>query len=329
MRFMGGDDNRGMTTPAPALPTFASAQVGAVRLPDWGLIRAVGPDAASFLQGQLTQDVQSLPEGQARLAGYCSAKGRLLASFIVWRDGPESFHLACSADLLAATLKRLSMFVMRAKCKLSDASGNMGLWGVVGSRASTALSAAEQQPAWTVTRQGEAQAVRLPDVGGVPRWLVAAPVLQDFSALPSMTLTDWQWLEVQSGLVRIVAATADAFVPQMVNFELVGGVNFKKGCYPGQEVVARSQYRGTLKRRGALLRSPQPLMAGQEVYHSADPGQPAGTVALAAGPVDGAYLALAELKLAALQGGSLHLGAADGAALMPAPLPYELPSDAP
>ena len=93
--------------------------------------------------------------------------------------------------------------------------------------------------------------------------------------------------------------------------------------------TARSQYRGTLKRRGTLLRSPQPMAAGQEVYHSADPGQPAGTVALAAGPVDGAYLALTELKLAALQGGSLHLGAADGATMTPAPLPYELPSDGP
>lgn len=326
---MGGDDNRHMTTPALAQPLSTAALNGVVKLPEWGLIRAVGPDAASFLQGQLTQDVQSLPVGQARLAGYCSAKGRLLASFIVWRDGPETFNLACSADLLAATLKRLSMFVMRAKCKLSDASGDMGLWGWMGSAAATALNATEPQPAWAVTQQGETQAVRLPDVGGVPRWLVAAPVAQDFSAMPSLALANWQWLEVQSGLVRIVAATAEAFVPQMVNFELVGGVNFKKGCYPGQEVVARSQYRGTLKRRGTLLRSAVPLVAGQEVFHSADPGQPAGTVALAAGPVDGAYLALTELKLAALAGGSLHLGAADGAALTPAALPYELPSDGP
>lgn len=309
-----------MSVPAP---------VGAVRLPEWGLIRAVGPDAASFLQGQLTQDVQSLPEGQARLAGYCSAKGRLLASFIVWREGPESFNLACSADLLPITLKRLSMFVMRAKCQLSDASGQWSLWGLAGTEAASALAAPPSQPAWAVSRQGEIQAVRLPDVGGVPRWLVAAPAAQNFSALPALPLPEWHWLEVRSGLVRIVAATADAFVPQMVNFELVGGVNFKKGCYPGQEVVARSQYRGTLKRRGALLRSTVPLQAGQEVFHSADPGQPAGTVALAAGPVAGAHLALAELKLASLGSGSLHLGSADGAALTPEPLPYTIPSDAP
>jgi folate-binding protein YgfZ len=324
---MGGDDNRRMTTPALALTPSTATLNGAVKLPDWGLIRAAGPDAASFLQGQLTQDVLSLAVGQARLAGFCSPKGRLLASFIVWRDGPESFNLACSADLLAVTLKRLNMFVMRAKCKLSDASGDMNLWGLVGSGAATALAATEQQPAWAVTLQGETLAVRLPDVGQVPRWLVAAPVAHDFSPLPSLALADWQWLEVQSGLVRIVAATADAFVPQMVNFELVGGVNFKKGCYPGQEVVARSQYRGTLKRRAALLGSTVPLQAGQEVFHSADPGQPAGTVALSAGPVAGGYVALTELKLAALGGGSLHLGSADGATLVPMALPYPMPGD--
>lgn len=326
---MGGDDNRGMTTTALAQNPSSAALRGAVKLPEWGLIQATGPDAATFLQGQLTQDVQSLALGQARLAGYCSAKGRLLASFIVWRDGPETFNLACSTDLLASTLKRLSMFVMRAKCKLSDASGDWALWGLAGQDVAIALGASEPQAAWAVARNADIQAVRLPDVGGVPRWLAAAPVSQTFAPLPALALDEWQWLEVQSGLVRIVAATADAFVPQMVNFELVGGVNFKKGCYPGQEVVARSQYRGTLKRRGALLRSPQPLVAGQEVYHSADPGQPAGTVALAAGPVGGAYLALTELKLAALAGGSLHLGAADGAALTPAALPYELPNDGP
>lgn len=325
---MGGDDNRRMTTPAHAPPSSTATFTGAVRLPEWGLIRAVGPDTASFLQGQLTQDVQSLSVGQARLAGYCSPKGRLLASFIVWRESPEVFNLACSADLLPATLKRLSMFVLRARCKLSDASAERPLWGLVGHAAASMLGAAEPQAAWAVSVQGETQAVRLPDVDGARRWLVMVSVAaQNFAALPSLAWADWQWLEVRSGLVRIVAATADAFVPQMVNFELVGGVDFKKGCYPGQEVVARSQYRGTLKRRVALLQATAPLQAGQEVFHSADPGQPAGTVALGAGPVDGAYIALAELKLAALEGGSLHLASADGARLAPQALPYAMPGD--
>jgi hypothetical protein len=114
----------------------------------------------------------------------------------------------------------------------------------------------------------------------------------------------------------------------MVNFELAGGVNFQKGCFPGQEVVARSQYRGTLKRRAQLLTSTVPLEPGQEVFHSADPGQPAGLVALAGQRPDGLHAALVELKLAALGSGSLHLGGADGPLLQPAALPYALPTEA-
>jgi folate-binding Fe-S cluster repair protein YgfZ len=112
----------------------------------------------------------------------------------------------------------------------------------------------------------------------------------------------------------------------MVNLELVGGVNFQKGCYPGQEVVARSQYRGTLKRRGQLLTGPVAMTPGQEIVHSADPGQPAGLVALAGDLPGLGPVALAELKLAALEGGTLHLGTTDGPLLTPAPLPYALPT---
>jgi len=114
---------------------------GAVRLADWGVIRAQGADAASFLHGQLTQDVQHLDPGSARLAGYCTAKGRLLASLVVWRSGADELLLACSADVLPATLKRLSMFVLRAKCKLSDASASVALHGLAGSAASQWLGA--------------------------------------------------------------------------------------------------------------------------------------------------------------------------------------------
>jgi tRNA-modifying protein YgfZ len=121
-----------------------------------------------------------------------------------------------------------------------------------------------------------------------------------------------------------VAATADQFVPQMLNLELLGGVNFKKGCYPGQEVVARSQYRGTLKRRCYLMDSAAPVTAGMEVFHSDDPGQPAGMVVLAASSPQGAHAALVELKMVALQCGTLHAGSADGPLFSPATLPYPL-----
>lgn len=301
-----------VTTATNALPQ------GALRLADWGLIRASGADAAKFLHGQLTQDVEHLPEGQARLAGYCSAKGRLLATFVMWRAGSDIL-LACSADLLPAVLKRLSMFVLRAQCKLSDASAELPLWGLVGAPAGAA---------WSVSQAGHAQLVELPpamiDGQHVARRL---HVGAEPAGMPSIDPETWRWLEVASGVPRIVAATVEQFVPQMVNLELVGGVNFRKGCYPGQEIVARSQYRGTLKRRAQAVQSPQALAPGQEIFHSADPGQPAGMVVLS-GSRSGAHAALVEVKLAALEGGTLHAGAADGPLLQPTPLPYEIPADA-
>jgi len=201
------------------------------------------------------------------------------------------------------------------------------MWGLAGASAGAWLGDTASTEPMGLTRRGNAQALRLPDVAGTPRWLLVAPLAEAAPDLPALSLDDWRWLEVRSGVARIVAATAEAFVPQMVNFELVGGVSFKKGCYPGQEVVARSQYRGTLKRRGALLSGAVAMQPGQEVFQDADPGQPAGTVALAAPGPDGQTLALVELKLAALDAGGLHLGAADGPLLQAQALPYAVPRD--
>ncbi len=305
----------------------ATIAEGLCRLTDWGLMRAQGAEAASFLHGQLTQDVQHLDAGRARLAGYCSAKGRLLATMVMWRRGADELMLACSADLLPATLKRLSMFVLRAKCKLSDASAELPLWGAVGAAAQQVLDPANSLSVWGQISVDGADTVRLPDavVGGrrLPRYLVAAA---QAPALPTISEEQWRWLEVHSGVVRVQAATLERFVPQMVNLELVGGVNFQKGCYPGQEVVARSQYRGTLKRRAYVLTGAQALTPGQEIFSSLDPGQPAGMVALAGTSDQGEHAALAELKMAALEGGTLHAGAAEGPLLLPGTLPYALPA---
>jgi tRNA-modifying protein YgfZ len=293
-------------------------QTGTCRLTDWGVMRASGEEAAKFLHGQLTQDVEHLPAGSVRLAGYCSAKGRLLATLLVWRDADGSLLLACSADVLAATLKRLSMFVLRAKCKLVDASADLPIWGVVGS--------GPELPVWGCQTSPEGTWLRLPDAG-VKRHLFVGAARPGGPELPADT---WRWFEARSGVARVVAATTEQFVPQMVNLELVGGVNFQKGCYPGQEIVARSQYRGTLKRRSYVLQSPVPAAPGQEVFHSTDAEQPAGMVVLAGSLIlsehASAHTALVELKIAALDAGSLHLGAANGPLLQLGTLPYELPS---
>jgi folate-binding protein YgfZ len=266
--------------------------------------------------------------GHHGLAGYCSAKGRLMASFVVWSSGPQDWWLACSADLLPATLKRLSMFVLRAKCRLSDATPEFALWGLAGDAAGAAAGGLSTGATGTVRVDNERHLLRLADVGRIPRWLMTRPVSAPDLPVPALDPAVWRWLEVASGVARIVAATADHFVPQMVNFELVGGVSFQKGCYPGQEVVARSQYRGTLKRRAALLASPEPLREGQEVFHESDPGQPAGLVVLAASLDAGHHLGLVEIKRALIEvPGHFRLGAAEGPMLSPRALPYAVPVD--
>jgi hypothetical protein len=294
---------------------------GIVRLTDWALLRARGADAAAFLQSQLTQDVVGLQTGEARLSGYCTAKGRLLASFIVWRMRAEEFGLLCSADLAATVRKRLSMYVLRARCRVDDASGEWSVFGLAGAAAQRLADGA--QP-WSTRQQGAQWFIGLPAVEQVPRWLLVQLAEAQVPALPALDAQAWGLLEVMSGVPRVTAATAEQFVPQMINFELVGGVHFQKGCYPGQEVVARSQYRGTVKRRMHLFATNGSALPGQEVFHSDDPAQPAGMVVNAAEVAGSASRLLAEVKLTALDSGSLHLGSADGALLQRMPLPYPI-----
>ena len=299
---------------------------GVVALSHLGVIEAVGPEAASFLHNQLTQDFALLGPGEARLAALCSAKGRMIASFIGIRPHDERVLLVCSRDILAATQKRLSMFVLRAKLKLSDASADFRLHGLAG----TAL-AANGIDAGAVPGQrsvvGEASVVSLYPADGVPRALWIAPAGAPAPQGPPLDEALWHWSEVRSGIVTLTAPVVDAFVPQMLNYESVGGVNFKKGCYPGQEVVARSQFRGTRKRRVYLVRAPGPLAAGQEVFAENDAEQPVGTVAQAAPAPDGGWAALISMQIAAIEAGGLHAGAVDGPALTVDPLPYPLLED--
>lgn len=310
-----------------------SFPTGAVRLSDWGVIRAQGADAASFLHGQMTQDFSHLDANSARLAGFCTAKGRLQAAMVGWREhavGAPDGHdtdilLALPAELLAATVKRLSMFVLRAKCKLSDASAEFAVYGLLGPQSAQDLSAPPGTggAAWTLVRDGAALRIALPAVPGQSRTLlVQSP---DATApTPAIAPEDWAWAEVNAGQAWVRSATVEAFVPQMINFEVLGGVNFQKGCYPGQEIVARSQYRGTIKRRLQIFETDAAATVGQEVFHSADPEQPAGIVAGSASR-GGRSLIAAEVKLSALDSGSLHLGSAAGATLQLRALPYEIP----
>jgi folate-binding protein YgfZ len=302
---------------------------GAARLSHLGVIRAEGADAASFLHGQLTQDFTQLGPTEARLAALCTAKGRMIASFIGVRPEPDVVLLVCSRDLLAATLKRLSMFVMRAKAKLSDASDSFALYGLAGTAlAANGLDGAALSGQRTeIASVAGASVVVLYPADGVPRALWIAPVDAPAPAGAGLDPALWLWSEVRSGIVTLTTPVIEAFVPQMVNFESVGGVNFKKGCYPGQEIVARSQFRGTLKRRTFLVTAVEPLAVGQEVFAANDAEQPVGTVAQAAQAPDGGFAALVSMQIAALDAGDLHAGTANGPALTIEPLPYPLLED--
>jgi folate-binding protein YgfZ len=298
---------------------------GVTPLPHLGIIRVEGDDAASFLHAQLTQDFALLGMSEARLAAFCTAKGRMLASFVSFKRSHNDILLVVSRDILAPTLKRMSMFVLRAKAKLRDATAEFELYGLAGEPA-VKLAADLQEP-WTKTDAGNASVIRLYPADGQARSLWVAPVGTSAPAGPALSHERWLWGEVRSGIATITAPIVEALVPQMLNYESVGGVNFKKGCYPGQEVVARSQFRGTLKRRAFLAHCPAALQAGQEVFHESDASQPCGLVAQAAAAPEGGCDALVSIQIAASQGGRLTAGGAEGAGLSLQPAPYPLLAD--
>ena len=301
---------------------------GVAHLEHLGVIEASGEDAIRFLNGQLSNDLNQLSPSKASLAAFCSAKGRMQASFVAIKRDNGDVLLVCSADLLAPTLKRLSMFVMRAKAKLRDASADFAVYGLLGQSA-TDLGASAP---WSAANTGEASVVQLYPAQSLARQLWIAPSSAAAPGGPTLALADWQCSEVLSGVATVSAAVVEAFVPQMLNFESVGGVSFKKGCYPGQEVVARSQFRGTLKRRAYIAQLPPsdsdaPVAAGQELFSSQDPEPPCGLVVQAARSAQGPWLAIVSMQTSAAEAGNLHLGSPSGTALALLPLPYALLED--
>ena len=313
---------------APLPVTLHANLNGIAKLSHLGVIRVAGADAAPFLQGQLTQDFLTLGAHEARLAAFCSAKGRMQASFISFKKSSaeaDDILLVCNRDILPATVKRLSMFVLRAKVKLSDASGEFGLFGLAQNAIYSVAGYA--CPVGVTGQFGIYFVVGLREVDGSPRALCLAPAGDPSPVGELMDEAVWLWGEVRSGIASINAQTVDKFVPQMLNYESVGGVNFKKGCYPGQEVVARSQFRGTLKRRAYLVHCDAPMAAGDEVFVATDADQAVGTVAQAAPSPQGGFDAVVSMQVAAALAGGLRLGSATGAALELLPLPYPLLED--
>ena len=319
--------------PAAELATGASGSV-VCDLSQLGVLRFAGADALAFLHGQVSNDVKGLGGAHARYAGYCTPKGRLLANFLLWREA-EGIAMLLARDVLAGVEKRLRMYVLRSKVTVSDATAEWVVLGASGPAASAAVSAALGVPAPT-----DPLGVARSDTGalaiGVPgrRFVVVVPRAVSGSLWTRLAETlrpagapVWQWLEIAQGLPLVTTATQEELVPQMANLELVGGVSFDKGCYPGQEIVARSQYLGQVKRRTyrAGVEAPDAPRPGEPVYAGADAAQTAGIVVNAAPAPGGGYEVLAALQTAAALAGDLHLRTPDGPRLELRPLPYAVP----
>lgn len=307
-------------------------------LTDLGLISVAGEDAASFLHNQLTNDVEHLGLAEARLAGYCSPKGRLLATLLMWKS-PDAVLLQLPRQIQATIQKRLQMFVLRSKAKLADATDNYAMLGLAGPAAETVLQqwfAALPSTPYAKVDSDNGTLIRVSDASGAPRyqWIATTDIAQ--KAWPALVhvlrpvgTSVWRLGEIRAGIPHITQATQEKFVPQMVNFEAIGGVNFKKGCYPGQEIVARSQYLGKLKRRTMLASATTTnLQAGMEIFSSADPEQPCGMVVNAEASSPDQADCLVEIKTASMEDGTIHAGSAGGPVLQFRPLPYALPDPA-
>lgn len=301
-----------------------------------GIIEASGPDAARFLHAQLTSDVLTQDAARARLTGYCSPRGRLLATALILRSATDTFLLVLGRDILGATLKRLSMFVLRSKLTLVDRSAATSVWGLAGATAGECAAdyfGTLPAPPYAMTQKDGVCLVALAPAVGLPRWLAVAaaggtqPWVRDASDESNPGASFWRWLEIRAGIPTVTSTTQEKFVPQMINFEALGGVDFDKGCYPGQEIVARSQYLGRIKRRMMLANidaTTTPPEAGQDLFEDGS-SEPCGVVVAAElSPLGGIDL-LAELPVDEHPPEGFHLSDSRGPRLTVLQLPYALP----
>ena len=332
LRARGAHIDAGVVTHFESLSTATAADPCLADLSHRGLIGVVGEDSESFLQGQLSNDVRALT-GHAKYAAYCTPKGRMLAFMLMWRD-ESGYFLELPAAIAEATRKRLSMYVLRAKAKLRDATGERVRIGLAGNGSAALLERAlvpggvPPAPLATAAHEG----VFVIALGAERYELVvdptAAGALWDRLAQGARPIgvASWENFEIRAGIPDVVPETLESFVPQMANLDAIGAISFTKGCYPGQEIVARTRYLGQIKRR--MLRAHSdgatPPRAGQEVYSPTLPGQSVGTVVRSAPAPEGGYELLAVVQVEAANHAALSLGTPDGTPLRIESLPYSV-----
>jgi tRNA-modifying protein YgfZ len=298
-------------------------------LSQFGTLKVYGEEAQGFLHNLFSSDVNALTSQHALHSSFNTAKGRALATLFIWRNSTE-FFLQLPRSLAAPIQKKLSMYVLRAKVKIEDTSDSIVCLGLSGANAATLLQqhySALPQNALDVSHHGDSSLIRL----GADRFQINTTP-QQASALWQILGTDahpvgspcWDWLNIRAGIPVILPQTQEQFVPQMANLDLIGAVNFKKGCYPGQEIVARMQYLGKNKRRMYLAHlyaetSPQ---AGNELFSMEMEGRACGMVVNAQASPNGGYDLLAVVQIASHDSFPVHLGTLTGPRLEFLSLPY-------
>lgn len=283
-------------------------------LAQYSLLRFSGVDAQTFLHGQLTCDVAALQPGSSSYGGYCTPKGRLLATFLLW-SAAGTYTMLLPSVLAEPIRKRLMMYVLRAKVKVEDITPDYACVGVHGRDAAQELGSVPGSLHGVVERDG-VTVIYLP----VARYLTVMPRTQT-------NLTDgndaWSGLDIAAGIPFITPATQEEFVPQMVNLDLIGGLSYSKGCYPGQEIVARTHYLGKLKQRMYRASVVAPAAPGDKLYCAELGDQSAGMVVTVAPAADGRHEMLAVMQAAHAQSAPYHLGSLQGPLLELLPLPYK------
>jgi len=300
-------------------------------LPHPGLIRFSGEEAQPFLHNQLTCDVAALAPGSSTYGAHCTAQGRALASFLLWRS-EQGFFMQLPSSLREPVQKQLSKFILRSKVKVEDVSSDRALIGIAGKDAAAlvqqVLGTVPKSPHDVVHADGMT-ALCLP----VDRYQIVvsrehAPRLaEELGAAGKAGPEHWEWLVIRAGIPVILPETQEQFVPQMVNLDLIGGVSFQKGCYPGQEIVARMHYRGTLKQRMYLanIAVQQHSQPGDKLFSPGFGEQASGTIVNAARSPESGHDVLAVVQIASAGRGDIHWKTPDGPALKLLPLPYEVP----
>ena len=294
-----------------------------VDLSQSGLIRFSGEDAQSFLQGQLTCDVNHVNDQLAQIGSYCTPKGRILASFHLWKH-QEDYLMQLPIELCDSIKKRLSMFVMRANVKLTDESDSLIRLGLAGSGSAALIEALKDDMLVSVVSHATDRYELITTPENAPA--IWAQLIEQHAK--PVGAACWDWLTIRSGVPVVLSATQEEFIPQMINLDRIEGVSFQKGCYPGQEIVARTHYLGKIKRRMYLANIPttEMVVAGDELYSADMVGQSCGKIVNAAPSPNGGVDVLAVIQVSSVEAGYICYKQLDGLVLEIIQLPYTLVS---